>query len=94
MAPLGNAEQLHNLAALLMCPLGALSDPASQGSPNQWLTAAGVCEISQEGGRRSVLRQLQALLPPSLMLPQRRLESLVEQALQSQVKGVLPPSDE
>ena len=40
-----------------------------------------------EGASRAALMvSLQQQLPPSLMLPERRLEVLVEQALQSQVR--------
>jgi hypothetical protein len=86
MAALGNDARLHKLAALIMCPLPSMdrTDPAGI-SHNPWLSDAGVNDVSCGGGRRAVLRKLQSLLPPNLMLPERRLECLVEQALQAQV---------
>ena len=61
--------------ALLMCPAN-LEGP----SRGEWLGGGRV-------GRVAVLHRLQALLPPSLMLPQARLEVLVEQALLAQASG-------
>ncbi|GAX81284.1 hypothetical protein CEUSTIGMA_g8716.t1 [Chlamydomonas eustigma] len=79
MSPLGvNPNQLHRLAALLMHP-----PSLDASSPNEWLSKLG-------GGRDKreiVLLKLQSLLPPNLMLPQARLEALIEQALQAQVSS-------
>jgi hypothetical protein len=61
-----------------MCPPS--TDAVSR---SQWLAAGG----GGRDGRGLVLQRLQSLLPPSLMLPQARLESLVEQALQAQVQS-------
>lgn len=69
-----------------MCPLSKMK--STDAGVNPWLSEAGVCDTTCEAGRRSVLRKLQLLLPPDLMLPQRRLECLLEQALQAQVQYV------
>jgi hypothetical protein len=62
----------HQLAALFVC-----ADAAELRARAQW---EGGCPA----GRMALLRELQALLPPALLLPERRLQVLLEQALDSQ----------
>lgn len=76
LAPLGvNPERLHQLAACLMCGAG----PAALPQPSGW-QGEPPCDA-----RHQVLRRLQVVIPPEVMLPERRLEELVEQALVAQI---------
>jgi len=77
LGPLGENDherrrQLHWLATLFMCT--STSDLYEKSS---WCG-------SGEGARLLLLSQLQILLPPTLMLPDHRLQHLVEQALLAQ----------
>jgi hypothetical protein len=72
-----NTHRVHELASFVMCPSReALSERADWrgGNPD-----SRVC----------LLEQLQNLLPPALMIPENRLEHLVEQALEVQRKSCL-----
>lgn len=80
LAPLGvNPGRLHELAACLLCR-GCEEVRCLAGVP-----AGG----SAEDARRRVLRALQEVVPPHIMLPDCRLETLVEQAVASQLERSL-----
>mmetsp|Transcript_20610 Transcript_20610/g.24748 ORF Transcript_20610/g.24748 Transcript_20610/m.24748 type:complete len:637 (-) Transcript_20610:656-2566(-) len=68
-------HRLHQLSSYLMC-----DSAANLMSQANWSGAA-------HGSRFDLLLQLQNLLPPSVMLPERRLEVLVDQALQCQIRA-------
>jgi hypothetical protein len=71
LAPLKvKTEQLHRLATWIMCTNS--SDLLAQ---SHWTPG---------DSRYRLLLDLQELLPPSVLIPQQRLEILVEQALQHQ----------
>ncbi|GAA94146.1 uncharacterized protein L969DRAFT_46235 [Mixia osmundae IAM 14324] len=78
LAPLNYApERIHVLSSLMMC-----SDPAELRQRASWDGAAS-------SSRRLALERLQAYIPPSTMLPQRRLEQLIGQATQHQIDHCL-----
>lgn len=80
LAPLGvNPERLHELAACLLC----------RGREEVRRLAGGPPAASCEEARQAVLRRLQAVIPAEVMLPDRRLEALVEQALSAQLSRCL-----
>jgi hypothetical protein len=64
-----SADALHGLAAMLVSESRGASSNIS----------------SSTLGRESLLAELQTLLPPSLLVPEARLEELIEQALLSQL---------
>ncbi|KAH8947428.1 hypothetical protein BDL97_11G040600 [Sphagnum fallax] len=67
-----NTQRVHQLASFIMCPSReVLLDKAD------WRGAG-------EDSRIHLLEELQQLFPPSIMIPERRLEHLVEQALDVQ----------
>jgi hypothetical protein len=67
-----NTQRVHQLASFIMCPSReVLLEKAD------WRGAG-------EDSRIHLLEELQQLLPPSIMIPERRLEHLVEQALDVQ----------
>jgi len=76
LAPLSTSaerrRQVHRLASLLMC-----SCPEDLRKQSGW-------EGAGEGSRQKLLRDLQGLLPPATLLPERRLQLLLEQALDAQ----------
>eukprot|EP00850_Spirogloea_muscicola_P018871 SM000177S03204 [mRNA] locus=s177:210935:220262:- [translate_table: standard] len=73
LAPLGiNTNQLHLLATCVMC-----TTPEDLMKTVHWTGSA-------VKSRFRLLVNLQALIPPSILIPERRLEKLVEQALQAQ----------
>ncbi|KAL4432403.1 hypothetical protein ABPG77_001702 [Micractinium sp. CCAP 211/92] len=88
LAPLGvHPERLHMLAARLMgseCGSGKHDSGGSGGSSAAAEERAdGDAPVAE--ARRRVLRRLQAVIPAEVMLPERRLEELVEQALLAQI---------
>ncbi|KAK9832688.1 hypothetical protein WJX81_000101 [Elliptochloris bilobata] len=76
LAPLRiNAADLRRLAG---CLLRQRDDAANPLLREEWRAFEGA-------SRGALMAALQQRLPPSLMVPERRLEALVEQALQAQV---------
>ncbi|KAF9447666.1 WD40 repeat-like protein [Macrolepiota fuliginosa MF-IS2] len=73
LAPMNNgAEQLHTLSSLLMC-----SDPEELRQRTGWDGASG-------SSRHQLLDDLQDYIPSSVMIPQRRLSTLLYQAREYQ----------
>lgn len=70
--PWTDSRAIHSLAALLLQPGSALIPPNG-----------GV--ESTRAARANLLADLQTLLPPSLLIPEGRLEELIEQALIAQL---------
>lgn len=74
LQPLHVQQQvLHSLAALLLRSPVAASNGASPGAAG----GAGADQLPE--GRAALLEELQDSLLPSLLIPERRLEVLVEQ---------------
>ncbi|XP_024388495.1 WD repeat-containing protein 26 homolog isoform X2 [Physcomitrium patens] len=72
ISPLGvSTSKVHQLASFIVC------------FPEDLLAKAQWKGAGQES-RQSLLEELQQLLPPSIMVPERRLEHLIEVALQVQ----------
>ncbi|KAI5075350.1 hypothetical protein GOP47_0009924 [Adiantum capillus-veneris] len=69
-------ERLHELATCLICP-SRVESP--------FLKTKKVGETARE----QLLQELQGFLPPSVMIPERRLEHLIEQALIVQRKSCI-----
>ncbi|XP_038898395.1 WD repeat-containing protein 26 homolog [Benincasa hispida] len=70
IAPLSiNNNRIHELSSFIMSP----SPSGLIGSPRE--------EHSSAKSRTKLLEELQKLLPPAIMIPENRLEQLVEQAL-------------
>eukprot|EP00245_Coleochaete_scutata_P004659 TRINITY_DN17460_c0_g1_i1.p1 TRINITY_DN17460_c0_g1~~TRINITY_DN17460_c0_g1_i1.p1 ORF type:complete len:617 (+),score=102.56 TRINITY_DN17460_c0_g1_i1:313-2163(+) len=65
-------DRLHELATFVMCV-----EPKDLRKTAGWSGAEG-------GSRRQLLTQLEAILPSTIMVPERRLEGLLEQALRVQ----------
>ncbi len=73
LAPLKyNIERLHELSSFLMC-----TDQLNLKSLSKW---AGKNTTS----RQTLMNKLQTFLPPDIMLPPNRLESLLDQAISYQ----------
>lgn len=73
LAPLKfNTERLHELSSFLMC-----SDQSNLKALSKW---AGKNETS----RKNLMDKLQTFLPPNIMLPPHRLETLLNQAIEYQ----------
>lgn len=73
LAPLKfNTDRLHELSSFLMC-----SDQLNLKALSKW---AGKSDMS----RQYLMEKLQTFLPPNVMLPPRRLEALLNQAIDQQ----------
>jgi hypothetical protein len=82
-------EVLHSLAALLLRPPAANVTSGTDSRVDGWSPDDATTQQA-EGGRAALLDELQDSLLPSLLLPERRLEELVEQV--GAVFGCLPSS--
>lgn len=71
-------ERLHELATCLICP-----------SRLEPLFSGGKAKRVAGNSRELLLQELQEFLPPSVMIPERRLEHLIEQALIVQRKSCI-----
>ena len=67
-----SAGEARALAALVVCP-----GPAQLRARAEWAGAAG-------GARHNLLRGLESLVPPAVMVPEGRLETLLQQAVEHQ----------
>ncbi|KAI9489752.1 WD40-repeat-containing domain protein [Zychaea mexicana] len=82
LTPLGQSiERLHQLSSLIFC--SSVEDIKSQA---QWDGAGGT-------SRQQLLVDLQNYIPPSIMIPNERLLTLINQAYEWQRRGCLYHSD-
>ncbi|KAL5985475.1 hypothetical protein ACLOJK_027459 [Asimina triloba] len=73
ISPLGiNEKRVHELSGCIVSPSQCV------------LLGFATCEIATGSSRLKLLEELQKLFPPTIMVPERRLEHLVEQALNVQ----------
>uniref|UniRef100_A0A5B7BKZ1 Putative Transducin family protein / WD-40 repeat family protein isoform 2 n=1 Tax=Davidia involucrata TaxID=16924 RepID=A0A5B7BKZ1_DAVIN len=72
-----NNNRVHELSSCIVSP----SQHALVGFPGQ--------DIARTKSRPKLLEELQKLLPPTVMIPERRLEHLVEQALNLQLDACM-----
>ncbi|KAL6856848.1 hypothetical protein ACP4OV_018230 [Aristida adscensionis] len=71
ITPLGvNRKRVHELSSFIISC-----------SPKQMLVGFSKLGIDSSNSRLNLLEELQKVLPPTVMVPERRLENLVEQAL-------------
>ncbi|KAK1281465.1 Protein SPA1-RELATED 3 [Acorus calamus] len=69
-----DAKKLHELSSYVVC------------SSQNGMFGFSCKEMVSQSGRLNLLEEVQKLLPPAVMVPERRLEHLVEQALNVQRK--------
>jgi len=67
-----NSGKIRALATLVVC-----AGPAQLQARAEWAGAAG-------GARHQLLRRLESLVPPAVMVPEGRLETLLQQAIEHQ----------
>ncbi|KAJ8631329.1 hypothetical protein MRB53_024652 [Persea americana] len=76
ISPLGvNKKRVHELSACIVSPSHCI------------LPGLTIVDIATASSRMKLLEKLTKLLPPNVMIPERRLEHLVEQALNVQREG-------
>ncbi|CAG9460671.1 unnamed protein product [Pedinophyceae sp. YPF-701] len=86
VAPLGvHSERVHDMAASLLLPgiaalgtSGAETDAAANGHDSS--------DPSRHDARKLLLSRIESIMLPSMMVPERRLETLLEQALSWQAE--------
>mmetsp|Transcript_7808 Transcript_7808/g.17830 ORF Transcript_7808/g.17830 Transcript_7808/m.17830 type:complete len:621 (-) Transcript_7808:1319-3181(-) len=72
-----DSKMLHSLACLILC-----KDESTLQKQARWLGA-------NQAGRQDVLKQIEEELPPSAIIPPRRLDYLLQQALKYQMSQCL-----
>jgi len=79
-----NTARTHELSSYLMLPLGPQAAHRASRLSSPGCPAPGPGPGSQPASRAEVMERLQVYLPPSVMLPPRRLVSLLQQATNRQ----------
>jgi len=79
-----NTVRTHQLSSYLMLPRPPVLSPRQSSSSNCFASSSSIADPAVPVSRAEVMERLQAYLPPTVMLPPRRLVTLLDQATRQQ----------